>query len=231
MRPYLLEECHEVLDALDAGDAGSGDPARVREELGDLLFQVLFLARLGEERGDYDLDSVARGIHGKMVERHPHVFGEGDRHRDPGSIAAWENRKQKAGRSRIDGVPGSLPALVRAHRVAEKAAAVGFDWPDLAGVRSKVTEELMELDEAVASGDPARVAAEYGDVLLALANLGRFVGVAGEDALRMANARFETRFRAVEASAVAAGVPIAEAGMARLEGWWQDAKRAEGGGP
>ncbi len=221
MRVYLVEEAAELLDALDADDA-----ARVKEELGDVLFQLVFLARLYEERGDFDLDGAAEAITQKMVERHPHVFGEAAS-AGAGTNAAWERRKAKAGRSRIDGVPLGLPALVRAHRVAEKASGVGFDWPDLAGVLAKVDEERAELGEALASGDPARVEHEYGDLLLALANLGRFVGVAGEDALRVANQRFERRFRAVEAQAAAAGIEPADAGLAQLEEWWQAAKRAE----
>lgn len=226
MRPYLLEECHEVLDALD-GD----DDARQREELGDLLFQVYFLARLAEERGAFDVDAVARGIVDKMVSRHPHVFGHGSDPGspgdDPGSIAAWEARKARPGRSRVSGVPASLPALVRAHRVAEKVAAVGFDWPSLDGVLAKVDEEREELREAIGGGSAERVAEEYGDLLLATANLGRFLGVSAEDALRQANARFERRFRGVEARAEAAGVALGEAGMEQLEAWWQDAKRGE----
>ncbi|MBM4365929.1 MAG: nucleoside triphosphate pyrophosphohydrolase [Deltaproteobacteria bacterium] len=221
MRPYLLEECHEVLGALD-----EGDPAKLKEELGDLLFQVYFLARLAEERGEFSIEGVESAIVDKMVSRHPHVFAT-EAQPEPGGIAAWERRKARAGRSRIDGVPVSLPALVRAHRVAEKVAAVGFDWPDMRGVVDKIDEERRELAEALASGDSTRVAHEYGDLLLAASNLGRWVGVSGEDALRMANARFERRFRGVEARAAAQGVDPAEAGMERLEAWWQEAKREE----
>ena len=220
LRPYLLEEASELLDAIDSEEA-----ERVREELGDLLFQIVLLARMYEENGAFGLQQVAEGIHRKMVERHPHIFA-GARASD-GSLASWERQKAKAGRSRIDGVPPGLPALVRAHRVAEKAAGVGFDWPDLAGVLGKVDEERAELAEALQNGDPAAVAHEYGDLLLALANLGRFIGVSGEDALRMANSRFERRFRGVEARAEAAGVEPADAGLDRLEAWWQDVKREE----
>ena len=215
MRPYLLEEAHEVLAAVDAGDRTA-----LAEELGDLLFQVVFLARLAEEEGAFDLDTVVQGIHRKMVERHPHVFGGGG----DGTLAGWEARKAKTRASRVDGVPPALPALLRAHRVGEKVAAVGFDWPDVAGVLAKVDEERAELAEAMESGDRKRIEHEYGDLLLACASLGRFIGVAGEDALRVANARFEGRFRAVEARALQAGVPLQEAGMARLEGWWQEVK-------
>jgi len=225
MRPYLLEEASEVLDALDAED-----PARVREELGDLLFQIVLLARMYEEAGLFGLDEVAAGIAKKMVDRHPHVFGAAEglpAGVDPGSNEGWERRKARAGRSRIDGVPLGLPALIRAHRVAEKAAGVGFDWPDLGGVLGKVDEERGELAEAITTGDPAKIAHEYGDLLLALANLGRFLGVSGEDALRMANQRFERRFRGVEALAQAAGIEPAAAGLDQLESWWQAVKREE----
>jgi len=143
------------------------------------------------------------------------------------SNAAWERRKSRAGRSRVDGVPAGLPALTRAHRVAEKVAGVGFDWPDLAAVFAKVDEERAELNEAIASGDAAAVAHEYGDLLLATANVGRYLGVTAEDALRMANTRFETRFRGVEALAAAAGIEPADAGLEQLERWWQLVKQAE----
>ncbi len=242
MRPYLLEECHEVLEALDRGDLPS-----LREELGDLLFQVYFLARLAEEAGAFDIEDAARSVVEKMVVRHPHVWpvapvirgaeGEpsatppppdGGTVADEGSLASWEARKAATRKgSRVDGVPPSLPALLRAHRVAEKVAHVGFDWPDIAGVLAKVDEERAELAEAVASGNTDAIRHEYGDLLLACANLGRFLGVAGEDALREANARFERRFRGVEARAAAAGVALEAAGLARLEGWWAEEKHAE----
>lgn len=217
MRPYLLEEAYEVLDAIDRGD-----PDALEEELGDLLFQVLFLSELLAEAGRPGLDAVARRIEAKMIERHPHVFGkEGD-----ASIVGWERRKVAArGGSRIDGVPSSLPALVRAHRVGEKACAAGLDWPSVDGVLAKVREELQELEDARAAGDREHAAREYGDILLALSSLGRHLGVAGEDALREASLRFEARFRSVEAAAAAAGVDMADAGPARLDAWWQEAKR------
>ena len=229
MRPYLLEEAHEVLDALD-GVGAPGGLGPLREELGDLLFQVYVLARLAEEQGAFDIEAVAEAVVTKMIERHPHVYGGETGAGDvAGTVGAWEARKaaRRTTGSRVDGVPSSLPALLRAHRVGEKVAHVGFDWPDLSGVLAKVDEERAELDEALASGDPAAIRHEYGDLLLACASLGRFLGIAGEDALREANARFEGRFRKVEASARAAGVAMEEAGLDRLESWWQDAKREE----
>jgi MazG family protein len=221
MRVYLQEETAELLAALDADDAEA-----VREELGDVLFQLCFLARLYEERGAFDLDAAADAICRKMVERHPHVFGGADP-TGAGTNAAWERRKSRAGRSRVDGVPLALPALARAHRVAEKVAGVGFDWPDLTSVLAKVDEERAELGAAIQSGDPEAVAHEYGDLLLALANVGRYLGVAGEDALRMANARFERRFRGVERLAAAAGIEPADAGADQLDAWWRAVKREE----
>lgn len=231
LRPYLLEEAYEVLGALDSAAAEPTEAhlGALREELGDLLFQVYLLARILDEHGGGDLHDVARGIGAKMVERHPHVFGPGGATEEDGSVGAWEARKAaaRAGRSRVDGVPPTLPALLRAHRVAEKVAHVGFDWPDLASVLAKVDEERAELTEAIASGDRAAIAAEYGDLLLACANVGRFLDIPGEDALRAANEKFERRFREVERRARAAGVALEDAGLDRLEGWWQDAKRCE----
>jgi MazG family protein len=223
LRPYLLEEAYEVLDAIDRDD-----PRALEKELGDLLFQILLLARIAEEDGRFDLDGVLTRIAEKMVRRHPHVFDPGaPAEADPGSVAAWEARKarERGAGSALDGVPEALPALLRAHRVSEKASAVGFDWPDLAGVRDKVREELVELDEAVADGDPAAITHEYGDLLLALVNLGRFLPVGGEEALRTATRRFEDRFRGVERRLAEAGRSVHEAGLDELEATWQAVKR------
>lgn len=223
MRPYLLEEAYEVLDALDAGESST-----LREELGDLLFQIYFHARLAEERGAFDIEAVAEGVIAKMIERHPHVYGDARGDGTAGSVGAWEERKARSRTgSRMSGVPAALPALLRAHRVGEKVAHVGFDWPDMGGVLAKIDEERAELAEALAGGDPAEIRHEYGDLLLACANLGRFIGVSGEDALREANLRFERRFRVVEAKAAAAGVLMEYAGLVRLEQWWEEAKREE----
>jgi MazG family protein len=223
MRPYLLEEVHEVLDAIDRGD----DDALERE-LGDLLFHVVFLSRLAEDRGAFDLDRVIAGIAAKMYYRHPHVFDPDHRGpRDTWGIAAWEDRKateRPPGTSVLDGVPQALPALLRAHRVSEKAAAVGFDWEDPAGVRAKLDEEVAELDAARAQGDRAATAAELGDVLFTAVNLARHLGVAPEDVLREATNRFEGRFRRVEAALQAEGRQVRGTDMATLEALWQKSK-------
>ena len=223
--PYLLEEAYELADAVERDDAEAQ-----AAEVGDLLYLLLLLVRIGAESGPHDLARVERGVVAKMERRHPALFGSAgapERDAPVGSQEAWEARKAEErdeGRSALDGVPPALPALLRAHRVAEKAARVGFDWPDRAGVLAKVDEERRELDEAIASGDPASIRHEYGDVLLALANLGRFLGVPGEDALREACGRFEARFRALERVAAARGLDLHRADLATLEGIWQEVK-------
>ncbi len=221
MAPHLLEEAHEVVEAIDSADDGA-----VASELGDLLFVVAFLARLGQERGAFDLDTVSAGIVEKMIRRHPHVFDPDHVPRGTeGSPADWERAKaeRRAG-SVLDGVPAALPALARARRLQTKAAAVGFDWPAYPGVRAKLTEELAELDEAVAGGDPARIADELGDLLFTVVNLSRFVSVDAEGSLRLASAKFARRFRAVEAAVERDGGTVAETDLDTLEAHWQAAK-------
>lgn len=221
-RPYVIEEAYEVVEAIDRGDLPD-----LRKELGDVLFQVVMLARMAEEDGAFGLDEVLDGIVRKMIDRHPHVFDAGHVPvRDEGSVAAWEMRKTKerAG-SALDGVPDALPALLRAHRVSEKAGAVGFDWPDAPSVRAKVGEELGELDDAIASGDAARIGEELGDLLFAVVNLGRHLPVSAEDALRAATRKFEGRFRRVEARLAATGRTVHDAGLDELEAHWQASKR------
>lgn len=194
LRPYVLEEAYEVLDAIDRGDVPD-----LKKELGDVLFQIVLLAQMAKEAGWFELSDVLEAINHKMVVRHPHVFDPTHQSDgNEGDVSAWEARKakQRAGGSALDGVPGSLPALLRAHRISEKAGVVGFDWPDVAGVRAKIGEELEELDEAIASGDEAAITEELGDLLFAMVNLGRHLPVGTEEALRAATAKFERRFRA-----------------------------------
>jgi len=227
MRPYLLEETYEVLEAMEAGaeDVGEG----ITGELGDLLFVVLLIARIAEDQGRGTLDGIAHGICEKMIRRHPHVFGDGESGTDPGGIAAWEARKSREGRSRLAGVPRSLPALLRAHRQAEKAAAVGFDWKDAQGPLAKIREELGELEEALASGDKDAITHEYGDLLLAAANLGRHIGPPPEASLRAANDRFSRRFGRLEEMAQDEGLLLHEnTDPAALEKLWEQAKAEEG---
>jgi MazG family protein len=196
MRKYVLEEACEVIDAIEGGDR-----AALREELGDLLLQVVFLAELGRREGTFGIDDAVAGIVEKLVTRHPHVFGDMDAKDADEVLRNWEKikAKEKANRGLLAGVPRSLPALVRATRMGEKVQRVGFDWEDANGSRAKVTEELGELDAAIASGDSDAVEEELGDVLFALVNLSRHVKVDAEGALRRTIDKFTTRFSHVEA--------------------------------
>jgi MazG family protein len=219
LRSYLLEESYELLEALDAAD----DQATC-EELGDVLFQVLFHCRVAQDQGAYDLGDVATGIAEKLVARHPHVFQMGHTPMDAREVeVAWEARKkeQKGRKSILDGVPAALPALLRAQRVQEKAARVGFDWPSVSGPLDKLDEELGELRAEVESGDADRMAEELGDLLFSAVNLARHLKIDAEGALREASARFERRFRRVEE--LGAG-KLKEASLEDLERLWQRAK-------
>jgi len=237
LRPYLVEETYEVLDEMDR--VGEGGPWRALcEELGDLLFQIVFHAQLARELGEFALADVASAISDKIVSRHPHVFegrpvaGAEEVLQNWARIKA-EERRRKHGRegSVLDGVPSAAPALLRAERLTEKASRIGFDWPDLTGVRAKLAEELEELDQAIASKDARAVEHELGDVLFSLANLARFTATPAEDALRAANARFTRRFHAVEEGLRARGVPFGTATLAQMEALWQEAKAAEAAVP
>jgi tetrapyrrole methylase family protein/MazG family protein/ATP diphosphatase len=222
--PYTLEEAYEVTDAIERDDLDA-----LREELGDLLLQVVFHAQMAREQGAFDFEAVVRGICEKLVRRHPHVFG-GERVADSAEqTRLWEATKQRekaaSGRatSLLDDVPATLPAATRAVKLTKRAARLGFDWPDAEGVRAKVDEELAEFDAARAAGERAAIEAEFGDVLFALANLGRHLGIDPETALRGTNQRFDRRFRHVERRAGESGRQDAGA----LEEFWSEAKADE----
>lgn len=230
LRPYLLEETHEVLEAIDLGD-----DADLEEELGDLLLQVVFHAELAREDGRWSMADVARGITEKLHFRHPHVFGGKDAPDAEAALARWEEvkaeekaAKGKARASVVDGVPKAAPALMRAERVTDKAASVGFDWPDRDGVRAKVDEELAELDAAVADGDRDAIAHEVGDLLLTVVNLARWLDVHPEDALRETVERFTRRFQHVEQALEGEGRRPKDVDLARLDALWNEAKARHG---
>jgi nucleoside triphosphate diphosphatase len=241
--PYTLEEAYEVADAIE-----SGDPEALRGELGDLLFQVVFHARMAEERGWFDFAQVASGIAEKLTRRHPHVFGgaseapSGPAPLDAAVDAAlwrqWEAQKEQerlaAARRRgelatsvLQDVPRALPALVRAAKLGKRAARVGFDWDSAAGVRDKVAEELRELDVAVERAGDAEILEELGDLLFALANWGRHLRVDAETALRAANAKFERRFTYMERIARERGLELRALSAADWEALWGESKQAE----
>jgi MazG family protein len=231
LRKYVLEEACEVIDAIE-----SGDRAAIREELGDLLLQVVFQAELGRKEGSFGIDDVVSGIVEKLVTRHPHVFGDLDAETADEVLRNWERIKarEKKDRGILGGVPRSLPALVRAQRIGEKVQRVGFDWADAEGSRAKVTEEISELDRAMASGDAAAIEEEMGDVLFALVNLSRHVKIDAEGALRRTIDKFSRRFSHVESRVKAEhggwGGPGGEAPNLPLEvldRYWEEAKAEE----
>jgi MazG family protein len=232
LRPYLIEEAYEVLDAIDGGGRDHC------EELGDLLFQIVFQAEIARERGEWDMSDVARSIADKIEYRHPHVFGGEAAGSTEDLAASWVRLKaaekaRKQGRrvSVIDGVPTAAPGLLRAERITEKASRIGFDWPSVEGVRAKVAEELAELDEAIASGDRGHIEHELGDLLFAVANLARHLATPAEDALRSAIRRFERRFLWMEEKLHERGRPAGQpAPMEEMDALWEEAKRRETSG-
>ncbi|MEA2559818.1 MAG: tetrapyrrole methylase family protein / MazG family protein [Acidobacteriota bacterium] len=225
VRAYLLEEAHELAGAIDGGDW-----QELMEELGDMLFQVAFITRLAEEAGAFRLPQVIDGVHSKMVARHPHVFGGpgGETLADTEAVRqAWERRKlqEEPGRTTLlGGVPSSLPALLGTYRLTQKAAGVGFDWPDAASVLDKAEEEIAEVREALAEGNAAHVREEIGDLLFTLANLARKLDVDPEAALAGTNRKFRTRFAAVEQGLADKGKTAAEATLEEMDELWEAAK-------
>ena len=232
--PYTIEEAYEVADAIARGDLG-----QLKEELGDLLLQVVYHARMAEEQDAFAFEDVARGIADKMVRRHPHVFGGATVADAEAQTANWEAQKAAERERRaeadgvrpsaLDGVPLGMPALTRAEKLTKRAARVGFDWPHVDQVFDKMAEEIAELRHEIAEGAPReRLEDELGDLLFCMANLARHLKLDPEHALRAANAKFERRFRAVEDSFAAEGNDIAGATLDAMEERWQRVKKAEG---
>ncbi|WP_031548941.1 nucleoside triphosphate pyrophosphohydrolase [Parvularcula oceani] len=225
---YAIEEAYEVVDAIE-----NGSDADLRDELGDLLLQVVFHSQMADERGAFSFEDVTESVVTKMVRRHPHVFGDAEERSAEGQTRAWEEIKaeERAEKgeddSALSGLPVGLPALTRAEKLGKRAAKTGFDWPDAQGVIAKIREELEEVEEALSGRDEKAVREELGDLLFSVANLTRTLGVDGESALRAANAKFERRFRAVEARARKAGRPVEEHSLDELEAHWIAAKNEE----
>ena len=235
LRTYLLEETYEVLDALDSAER---DPKKLAEELGDLLLQILFHAELGRLSGTFDLGDVIEAIYLKMVRRHPHVFGDADARDAAAVLKKWEQIKAEERRSSaksggpaavpeslMDGVPRSMPALMRAHQLTRRAANVGFDWDSAGAVLEKVSEEIGELRETP-PGDRDRLEDEAGDLLFAAMNAARVLKLDPELALRRANEKFEARFRAMEQEAARSGRTLEDASPAELDTLWKRVKSA-----
>jgi MazG family protein len=230
--PYTIEEAYEVADAIERHDFDD-----LRDELGDLLLQVVFHARMAEEDGRFDFHDVATAIGDKMVRRHPHVFSDARIDDADAQTVAWEEQKAleraaKAGAGMapglLDGLAAALPALLRAAKLQKRAAHAGFDWPEVAPVFDKIDEEIAEIKAELPGGDPGRLEDEVGDLLFACVNLARHLGVDPESALRRSNAKFQRRFGAVEAALRDAGTSPADAGLDEMEALWTRTKAQEG---
>ena len=223
---YLLEETYEVIEAVD-----EKNPLHLKEELGDLLLQPIFHAAIAEEAGDFSIDDVINTLCEKLIRRHPHVFGDLEIEDSSAQIENWEKiKKLEKGAERqsaLSGVPDHLPALLKAHKIGEKASRVGFDWEHADQVFAKVMEELHEFEEAWAGGDPARMEDELGDLLFAISNLGRFLHLNPEEALRKTISRFKKRFSYVETELLHQGVPMQNATFEEMDLLWEKAKSAE----
>jgi tetrapyrrole methylase family protein/MazG family protein len=225
IKPYLLEETYEVLESID-----ENDPAKLEEELGDLALQVVFHAQMADEAGLFTIADVLRGINEKLRRRHPHIFGDVKADTAQEVLFNWEQikrleREKAHGRASVlDGVPRELPALLRAHRLQEKASRVGFDWNEARQVFQKVEEELAELRAAMESEQPDRMEAELGDLLFSLVNLGRFIAVNPEDALRKTIARFIARFQYIEEELARRGTAPGQVTLVEMDALWAEAK-------
>ncbi len=221
LRPYLLEEAHEVLEAIDHNDS-----EEIKKELGDLLLQVIFHAQIASEENRFDINDVIHAISEKLTRRHPHVFGDTVIKTASEQVAHWEKIKRKEGKkSAIDGVPASLPALVRARRIQQKAAAVGFDWDKREDVWAKVEEEFAELKHEIAEGRNDLIEEEFGDFLFALVNYARFLDMDPESALRKAIEKFSSRFRDVENEASLIEKNLSDMTLEEMDQIWEKIKK------
>ena len=231
LKPYLLEEAYEAIEAIE-----SGSDERLAEELGDVLLQVVFHAEIAERDGRFTVEDVICGINDKLIRRHPHVFGDLAVENSGQVVKNWEEikrrekRERKEGGSVLDGLPRSLPALIRARRIQEKVSRVGFDWARTEEVLMKVEEELGELKAASAANNRAAIEEELGDLLFAVANLARFVSLCPEDALRKTVDKFQRRFQYIERELPKRGKKLGEASLEEMDALWEEVKRGERGG-
>lgn len=226
LKRYLLEETYEVVEAIDAGSA-----EMLKEELGDLMLQPVFHAAIAEEHKEFNISDVLVTLNEKLTRRHPHVFGDMIIESSSEQIVNWENikktEKKDERKSALSGVPAHLPALLKAQKLTEKAARVGFDWECIDQVFAKVLEELHEFEEAMAEGDQGQMEAELGDLLFAIVNLGRFLAITPEDALGKTISRFTSRFEHIEESLHRQGRQVNDASLAEMDLLWEEAKQEE----
>lgn len=223
LKPFIVEEAYEVLEAID-----EKNPAAIKEELGDLLFQIVFQCQLAKEKGEFDMSDVLDKIGKKLIARHPHVFGNADYKTSEEVLVHWEAQKKREGKHResiIDGIPKTLPSLLRAHRLQDRAARVGFDWEQLEEVLDKLDEELKEFKNAFKEKKQDGIEDELGDIFFVLVNISRFVGVNPEDALRKTISKFISRFRYIEMAAADLGKKLSDMTLAEMDALWDEAKK------
>lgn len=227
LRPNTIEEVYELCDALI-----KEDNANIRKELGDVLLHVLFYAKIGEEKGEFDIADVCDALNTKLIYRHPHVFGSTEVNGTDEVLRNWEELKLKekgGNKTVLSGVPVALPAMIKAERITEKAANVGFDWEKREDVWDKVKEEITEFSQAASGMSPDEMEAEMGDVLFAVVNAARLYGINSENALERTNAKFISRFNHIERRAKEMGRPLKELTLGEMDALWDEAKRMEGG--
>jgi tetrapyrrole methylase family protein/MazG family protein len=223
LKPFIVEEAYEVLEAID-----EKDPEAIKEELGDLLFQIVFQCQVAKERGEFEMSDVITGIGEKMIARHPHVFGDADYKTPAEVLVHWEAQKKKEGKQReslLDGVPKTMPSLLRAHRLQDRASRVGFDWEKVENVLKKLEEELQEFRDALSSKRQGEIEDELGDIFFVLVNISRFVGINPEDALRKTISKFISRFRYIEMTAAEEGKKLSDMTLAEMDALWDEAKK------
>jgi len=223
LKPFIVEEAYEVLEAID-----EEEPEAIKEELGDLLFQVVFQCQIAKEREEFDMSDVIDKIGKKMVARHPHVFGDADYKTSAEVLVHWEEQKKREGKQResvLDGIPKELPSLLRAHRLQDRASRVGFDWERVEDVLPKLDEELTEFREALKRKRTDEIEDELGDIFFVLVNISRFVGINPEDALRKTISKFISRFRYIEMTAADRGKTLSDMTLAEMDALWDEAKK------
>ncbi|MEW6585314.1 MAG: nucleoside triphosphate pyrophosphohydrolase [Nitrospirota bacterium] len=225
LKPYIIEEAYELVEAIE-----ENDPVKIREELGDLLFQIVFQCQIAKENREFEMSDVIEKIGKKMIARHPHVFGDAECRTPEEVLKQWEVLKKQEGKLRdsiLEGVPKAMSSLLRAHRLQKRAAQVGFDWEKVDDVLAKVDEEINELKEALKTKDQPEIENELGDILFMLVNLSRFVSVNPEDALRKTISKFIHRFRHIEMTASEEGKKLSEMTLDEMDRLWDEAKGKE----
>ena len=223
LKPFLIEEAYEVIEAIE-----TGEPDKIKEELGDLLFQIIFHAKISEERGEFSIEDIIKTTAEKMIKRHPHVFAQKKLQNAQEVLIQWEGIKQAENkRSILEGVPAQLPSLLRAHRLQDRAARVGFDWENTGQVLEKVEEEWKEFGAALSEGDQVQMEKEFGDLLFSLVNLARFVHINPEDALRRTIKEFIRCFQHIEKGLEREGKALNEVSLAEMDTLWEEAKKEE----